>query len=102
MVSGPVAAGPFNLTRFLNNSLVAMALAFIFTWIFNNARGSILIAVLTHASSNAAPVWIGSMAPTFPEQMETYLFGSYYVLAILLVIATRGRLGYKGKAKPGA
>jgi membrane protease YdiL (CAAX protease family) len=97
MVSGPVAAGPFNLTRFLSNTLVGMALAFIFTWIFNNARGSILIAVLAHASSNAATGWIGVMVPNFPEQLETYLFGSYYVLAILLVIVTRGRLGYKGK-----
>jgi membrane protease YdiL (CAAX protease family) len=95
-------AGPFNLTRFLSNTLVAMALAFIFTWIFNNARGSILIAVLAHASSNTAPGWIGTMVPTFPEQLETYLFGSYYVLAIVVVILTRGRLGYIGKAEPEA
>jgi membrane protease YdiL (CAAX protease family) len=102
MVSGPVAAGPFNLARFLNNILVSMALAFVFTWIFNHARGSILIAVLVHASSNAATGWMAAMAPTFPENLETYLFGSYYALAILLVIVTRGRLGYKSKTDPEA
>ena len=31
-----------------------IALAIIFTWVFNNTRGSLLLAILLHASINTA------------------------------------------------
>jgi uncharacterized protein len=93
MIGGPNAAGPFNLANFAANTAVIIALTFIFSWIFNNARQSILIAVLAHASFNATGAWLNSImkAPSAAGPVAYALFG---VVALVIVVATRGRLGY--------
>jgi membrane protease YdiL (CAAX protease family) len=95
--------GPFSWEGFLTFVLTAAAGTFIYTWIFNNTRGSVWIAMLLHASSNAASNLVGSLIPTgvtlsgFLSALEAgwlnvLAFGS---AAVLLVILTRGRLGYR-------
>ncbi|HEX9014307.1 MAG TPA: CPBP family glutamic-type intramembrane protease, partial [Anaerolineaceae bacterium] len=59
IVNGPVALGPFNLGRFLINTAAIMMITIVWAWVFNNAAGSILMAVLIHAAFNAAQIWIG-------------------------------------------
>ena len=46
--------GPLKAEEYLPFMLTAVAGTFVYTWVFNNARGSILIAILMHASTNAA------------------------------------------------
>ena len=79
------------------------AVTFIYTWIFNNTKGSVLMAILTHASLDAFPNAI--LWPLFPAATKLteyrFLCGylglsiGYGVTALLLVICTRGRLGYQ-------
>jgi membrane protease YdiL (CAAX protease family) len=94
MVSGPIALGPFDLTEFAVNTAVTIALAILFTWVFNHARGSILIAVLLHASLNATPAWMGNLIPNYPESAGKIAAGFYVVAAVALIVMTKGRLGY--------
>jgi membrane protease YdiL (CAAX protease family) len=67
-----------------------VALAIIFTWVFNNTSGSVFLAILLHASIDAA-------VPTFTTNPLIYVMPTVVLGAIALpvVIATRGRLSYK-------
>jgi uncharacterized protein len=87
-----LVAFTYHLPIFL---VMVMALAIIMTWVFNHTRGSIFIAILLHASYDA----FGSVAqPLFsaPLVAKTNLsfVTGFGVLAILILILTRGRLGY--------
>jgi membrane protease YdiL (CAAX protease family) len=75
--------------------LMVMAMAVIFTWVFNHTRGSLFIAVLLHASINT----FGIVQPLFtaPSVISTDLFMCIAVVvpALLILVLTRGRLGYQ-------
>lgn len=91
--------GPFVV--FLIN---VIAVSYVFTWVFNNTRGSLLLAILLHASINTA----SSMLPSlFPTLAGTLLFGLcnslfWVVVALLILAATRGRLSYQRYLTKGA
>jgi len=95
--------GPFTLEGFITFVLTATGGVFIYNWVFNNARGSVLIAILMHASSNAASRLLEEVIPRdviLPAPIQALLPGWINVIifglaAILLVILTRGRLGYR-------
>jgi len=79
------------------------AMTFIMTWIFNNTKGSVLMAILAHASMDAFPNAI--LRPLFPaaaKLTDYHLLHGYLGLALgygltalLIIIFTRGRLGYE-------
>lgn len=80
--------------------IVGILVRIIMNWIFNNTKGSILIAILFHASldaSNSANAFIRHLL-TAP-QLGAYGLGAALlfplVAAVLLLIFTRGRLSYK-------
>jgi len=66
-----------------------MGMAVIFTWVFNNTRGSLLLAMLLHASLDTA----------VPGAESSLIFLTLYivlvVIALLIILATRGRLSYE-------
>jgi uncharacterized protein len=94
-ISGPIALGPFNLQSFAVNAVVSIAFMIIMVWIFNSARGSILIAVLVHASINAAPAWMSALLPGYDENAVGQIVRIiYFVTAVAVILITRGRLGY--------
>lgn len=98
--------GPFSGEVFVTFVLTAIGGTFIYTWIVNNARGSILIAVLLHAASNAGSALVGQLVPQNvvpPAPIQALLPGWFNVIlfglaAVLLVVFTRGRLGYQPEA----
>jgi len=98
--------GPFTPEKFLSFVLTAINSVFIFNWVFNNAQGSVLIAILMHASSNAASRLLEEFIPqgvALPAPFQALSMGWINVIifglvAILLVILTRGRLGYRPDA----
>jgi membrane protease YdiL (CAAX protease family) len=73
------------------------ALTVVMGWVFNNAKGSLLITMLMHASFNTFANKV--VAPLFPARLldeygllpELVGFG---VLALLVIAVTRGRLSY--------
>jgi uncharacterized protein len=85
----------FNVVVFV---LTTTCLAIMYTWVFNNTRGSVLMAILIHASFNG--FLTGILGPLFPAPiLEDYgllpILGGFGVLAVVLVALTRGRLGYE-------
>ncbi len=67
----------------------ALAMAVLFTWVFNNTRGSLLLAMLLHASVDTA-------VPTFASPLVFLtVFGSIIMVALLIIVATRGHLSYE-------
>jgi membrane protease YdiL (CAAX protease family) len=85
--------GGFNARALAVFTLSVVLLTIVITWVFNNTRGSLLIAILLHASINTFSIYIG---PMFPEQAtsQVNLFVGFGGLALLIVLLTRGRLGY--------
>jgi len=77
--------------------LMVMALAVIFTWVFNQTDGSLFAVLLLHTSINA----FGMVQPLFtaPSVTSTDLFMclGVGVAALLILILTRGRLGYQSQ-----
>jgi membrane protease YdiL (CAAX protease family) len=95
LVSGPIALGPFNLLGFVSNTATIIAITILWTWVFNNAKGSILIAVLLHASLNASQAWMSALIPDYPlDAAGKIAMGIYVVAAVALIFMSNGRLGY--------
>jgi membrane protease YdiL (CAAX protease family) len=76
----------------------AISFTIVMTWVFNNTKGSLLIAVLMHASFNTTFLILNML---FPAAIVTN-YGStvpsvigYGAVALLVIALTRGRLGYQ-------
>ena len=80
--------------------MVAVLTRIVMTWVFNNTKGSILIAIILHAAldaSNSGSAFIRHLLSA--SQLEGYGLGAALlfplVAAVLLLIFTKGRLSYK-------
>jgi uncharacterized protein len=75
--------------------VLAVAIAIVLTWVFNNTKGSVLLAILAHGSINAG---IATAYDLFPVPAVTDGFANFVIgfalLALLAAALTRGRLGY--------
>jgi membrane protease YdiL (CAAX protease family) len=78
--------------------IAATAFTIIMTWVFNNTKGSLLIAILLHAAVNTS---FATLIALFPTPLVTD-YGTtvpmvigFGVLALLVIVLTRGRLGYQ-------
>jgi membrane protease YdiL (CAAX protease family) len=79
--------------------LSTVSVAIMFSWVFNHTRGSLLIAILLHATidaftSTAAGAGLFSLQWMVKHGNLAILLGSGAV-ALVLVVVTRGRLGYQ-------
>ena len=100
--------GPFSLSSYAGFLFVAIAATFLYTWIFNHTRGSVLIATLVHGCADAAG---GLLALLIPAHMVVngwawpFVYGGWQgvnvmifgICAVLLIIFTRGRLEYQAQ-----
>jgi membrane protease YdiL (CAAX protease family) len=80
-----------------------IGLRLIMQWVFNNTRGSVLMAILVHASWNT--FYSAALVRLFPAPS---VLGSYLnltiaacALAVVIVALTGGRLGYRQEEEPG-
>jgi len=76
--------------------ILAVSIAIVITWVINNTKDSVLLAILAHGSINSAAV---SMYALFPAPAVTGGLANvgvgFGVAALLTVALTRGRLGYR-------
>jgi len=97
-----VLHGIWHLPNFLTSDIPPLAILIIIsgailnTWLFNNTRGSVFMAMLMHASVN---LWAQVFNPFLGEadaaRQETWLAITYVIMAVLLVIFTGRELGRK-------
>ena len=74
-------------------ALAAIALTIIYTWVFNRTKGSLVIVTLVHASNDAFFINQLFLAPVVTDSLLPFVVG-FGAVALLLVVLTRGRLGY--------
>src|SRR5829696_3327382 len=74
----------------------AVSTTIVITWVFNNTKGSVLLAILAHGSINSAAVSVYGLfpAPVVTGGITNAVIG-FGVTALLIVALTRGRLGYR-------
>jgi len=81
-------------------ALALMGLRLIIIWVVNNTRSSVLMAIFVHASWNT--FYAVALVQLFraPAVLGTYLnlMMAAWALAVVLVAATRGRMGYRPEA----
>ena len=79
-----------------------MGLSVVMTWVLNNCGGSTLLAILLHAAFDSSGLALG--VALFPSTPPYYLPVHYQtlgiaiiygVVALILIVWTRGNLGYK-------
>jgi membrane protease YdiL (CAAX protease family) len=100
---GPDVSFAVMFTNFAIFFVMVVALTIIFTWVFNYTRGSIFIASLVHTAIDAPQlVWVPlflAVGQTNSAEGEAglnlALLITFGVLALLVLILTRGQLGYK-------
>jgi uncharacterized protein len=86
------SSGGSGLLAIVKFCIFAIAATIILTWVFNNTKGSVLMAILVHASIDA-PFLPFSVLLGPSEAMNAMLLG-FGALALVIVALTRGRLGY--------
>ena len=81
--------------------LASTGLALVFTWVFNHTQGSVLLALLLHASLNAfgAATAITGLFPasSLQQDIDPVLLVSFGSVAVLLLLVTPGRLGLSSR-----
>jgi membrane protease YdiL (CAAX protease family) len=97
-VPGTILDGPFDITAFAANTGLIIAMSMIWTWFFNNAGQSVFFAMLVHGVSNAASGLIPQLQLDAPAD-PWFSFKTGAAFAILLILFTRGRLGYQSSAE---
>jgi membrane protease YdiL (CAAX protease family) len=73
--------------------LDAISFSVVITWVFNHTRGSVLVAILAHTAINWSQVMTSAVFPAAGTNEEGPLV-TFGLTALVLVVATRGRLGY--------
>lgn len=75
--------------------LMVMAMAVVFTWVYNHTDGSIFLALLLHASINTFGILQSLFTAPIVIGTDLFMCISFVVPALLLIVLTRGRLGYR-------
>ena len=94
--------GHFTLAFFATWIPAILATTIIWTWVFNNTKGSLLIAIILHAAADAAGSFalytllaVDKMALPIQEQISYVFLGALIGVALLVIAVTRGRLSYR-------
>lgn len=94
--------GGWMATEFPALLIYCIGFSILATWIYNNTRGSILLMILFHSSSNAA-ISVGTIVlpTTLSVQMNAFVYSGWIpavmigVLAGLILVITRDNLAYQ-------
>jgi membrane protease YdiL (CAAX protease family) len=75
-------------------TITAVTFTIVITWVFNNTRASLLLAILVHASIDTFGSALGEIFPARAvASVFPYMIG-FGVVALVLIVLTRGRLDY--------
>jgi uncharacterized protein len=94
----PAWETPPTILNFILYLTAVTVMTIVFTWVFNNTKGSLLIAILMHTAINLS---YATMIGLFPTPLVTD-YGTmvpmvigFGAVALVVIALTRGRLGYQ-------
>ena len=103
----PGLLGPLTVENFVTFVLTGTAATFLYVWVYNNSRGSLMTSIVLHAASNAASSLLTNLfldnnvsldaLPISDRWLNVIAFGT---MALILTVVTRGRLSYRGESAP--
>jgi membrane protease YdiL (CAAX protease family) len=80
--------------------LLVVSLSVIFTWLFNNTKGSVFMAILAHTSVNTPEL---TLVPLFSQldvnSMHLAILIGFGLPALLIIALTHGKLDYSAEKK---
>ena len=91
--------GILGITEFV---VITITFAIIITWVFNNTYASLLLAMLVHASIDTFGSALGEIFPAPAASSTLPLLIGFGAVAVVLVVLTRGRLGYRRDPEAGS
>jgi membrane protease YdiL (CAAX protease family) len=113
----PFFVGPLALTgpdttfasvsiTFVLFTIGLMGLSVVMTWVLNNSGGSVLMAILLHAAFDQGPAFAAFFPSTTPYYIPVSFQGMgiaivFSVAALIIIVFTRGRLGYQHYLREG-
>jgi uncharacterized protein len=71
----------------------------VITWVFNNTRASVLLAILVHTSIDAFTVPLGEIFPARAVSSALPFIIGFGAVGVVLIVVTRGRLDYERLAE---
>jgi membrane protease YdiL (CAAX protease family) len=93
--SWAASSGGGGLSGIVLFTLTAVTFTVVISWVFNNTRTSVLLAVLVHSSIDT---FSGTLSAIFPPEAVAsafpYMIG-FGVVALVLIVATRGHLSHE-------
>ncbi|HEU0291139.1 MAG TPA: type II CAAX endopeptidase family protein [Anaerolineales bacterium] len=93
-IPGAILEGPFDVMAFAANTGLLIAMTVIWTWFFNRTGQSVFFAMFVHGVSNATSGLIPQIiAEPTGDPWASFKMGAAF--ALLLILFTRGRLGYR-------
>ena len=101
--TGPDATFAGATIALVEFSIGLMGLSVVMTWVLNNCGGSTLLAILSHAAFDSSGLALVALFPStspyyLPIHYQTLGIAILYsVVALILIVWTRGNLGYKPK-----
>jgi membrane protease YdiL (CAAX protease family) len=84
--------GILGITLFI---VTAITFTIVITWVFNNTRASVLLAILVHTSIDAFTVPLGEIFPADAVSSALPFIIGFGAVGIVLMVVTRGRLDYE-------
>ena len=113
----PLFVGPLALTgpdttfasvsiTFVLFTIGLIGLSVVMTWVLNNSGGSVLMAILLHAAFDQGPAFAAFFPSTTPYYIPVSFQGMgiaivFSVAALIIIVFTRGRLGYQHYLREG-
>jgi uncharacterized protein len=83
--------GILSITLFI---VFAITVTVVITWVFNNTRASVLLAILVHSSIDTFTIPLAAIFPAWAIASALPLTIGFGVVAVALMVLTRGRLDY--------
>ena len=80
-------------------TLTAVTFTIVITWVFNNTRASVLLAILVHSSIDTFTIPLAAIFPAWAIASALPLTIGFGVVAVALMVLTRGRLDYQRLAE---
>jgi membrane protease YdiL (CAAX protease family) len=74
--------------------ITAITFTIVITWVFNNTRASVLLAILVHTSIDAFTVPLGEIFPARAVSSAVPFIIGFGAVGVVLIVVTRGRLDY--------